>query len=326
MKKSIEKLPYNQLIDTLERSPFLLNQTNAKVDLARIFEGWFHNDLKATVIGNLGVKLLIVSPLSGKRSIIEHTGFSVNIPDHGIEIVNVAVYGSLKQASSLIVRAESACPPSFLFGSQRCNCWDQWATTRELAARYHQITLPNMESGEQLEEYITNYKPDAQLPALILIYLDSQSGMGSGALNNTYNQTIGETAFMRHRGEYTAEQLLHVSMAEAFKSIGIEPDPRSSNNGLGYKISGVILDCMRARQDIHFLTNNPLKEEALTKMGYSVIRHEIYGRLDIACEIETRDRVEEFGHQISFKGEINPVEEAANLMERIEKKGVKRCR
>lgn len=326
MKKSIEKLTYNQLIDTLGRSPFLLNQTSAKVDLSKIYEGWFHNDLKATVIRNVGVKLLVVSPLSDKRSIIEHTGFSIDIADHGIEIVNVAVYGNLKQAPNVIVRAESACPPSFLFGSQRCNCWDQWSTTRELAARYHRITLPNMDSGEQLEEYITNYQPDAQLPALILIYLDSQSGMGSGALRNAYNQTMGETAFMRHRGEYTAEQLLNVSMAGAFKSIGIDPDPRSINNGLGYKISGVILDCMGVREDIHFLTNNPLKEAALTKMGYSVIRHEIYGRLDIACEMETRDRIEEFGHQISCKGDMNPVAEAAILMEKIEGEVVKRCK
>ena len=315
----IKKINKKKLLEILENGPFYLIKKRAVGDLSQLYKGWVHNAFNATVISNYGAKLLAVSPITAKKCIVEHIGFYIDIPDYGNEIANVAIYGSLEQAPYVIVRAESACPPSFLFGSQRCNCWDQWTTTRELASIYHQISPIIIESGVELEKYIINYKPDIHKPALVLIYLDSQSGMGSGVLEGKYNNDIGVTAFMRHRGEYTAEQKYNISMAQAFKSIGIEPDPRSLNSNLGYKVSGIILDCLGVRKDIHYLTNNMKKVEALTAMGYSVKRHEIYGRVDVACEIETLDRINEFKHKISYLKINNPVAEARKIAKKIDK-------
>lgn len=317
-KNKLNTLPKDQLVNILRGAPFFINQEDSMVDLTKIYEGWYHKHTNATIIRNYGAKLIVTSPLSGRKSIIWHYGFCIDVVDYGLEVVNVGIYGDLANSSKVIVRTDSACPPSFLYGSLRCNCWDQWVTSRELAANYHHIALPSVETGKQLEEFTINYKSDSSLPAFILIYLDSQCGMGSGILPNKYNTLMAETAFMRHRGEYTAEQRFAVSMKESFKILGIEPDLRGYNNGLGYKIPGIILDCLGIEKNIILLTNNPLKKNALLSMGYLVRRHPIYGRYDVACELETRERVENFGHQIDYVSNINPIKEANRIKEEIE--------
>lgn len=323
MKSPIRRLSPKKLLTSLEQSPFYLNQVNAKADLTRIYEGFFHKDLNATIIKNFGAKLLVSSPLSGIKSIIEHIGFYISIANYGCEILNVAVYGNLFKAPKIIVRSESACPPSILFGSQRCNCWDQLATARELAGFYHDIKLPHFNSFKKLEEFVKAYKPDYTVPAVILIYLDSQCGMGSGVVPNLYNGSITDTAFIRHRGEYTTEQIYDVSMAASFKLLGIDPDSRSYYGGLGYKMPGAALDCFRINKDIILLTNNPLKEKALLSMGYLVDRRSIHGRCDIACQGETQDRKNQFGHLIEWRKDTNPVSEAKRLIREIEQRRLK---
>lgn len=317
MKNYINKLSKSVLLDKLKTLPFYLYQEASSVDLTKIYEGWHHSHFNATIVGNMGANLLVKSPLLKKYSIIKHIGFTINIHGYGLEIANVAIYGDLKRAPFIILRTESACPPSFLFESQRCNCYDQWLVARELSSKYHKISKPNFDEGKELEKYIRQFIPDYKNPAIILIYLDSQSGMGSGVLPKKYNACIGETAFIRHRGEYTAEQIYDISMSNAFSALGLKPDPRASHDNIGYKIPAIIMDCIGVRNDICILTNNLNKKKALEDMGYNVKRYQICGRYDVACQLETQDRINEFGHKIVYNKITDPLQEVDILYSKI---------
>ena len=294
-------------LEIIESVPPKLKQKNAEVPLDTIYDAGYHKKSKALFVCNKGAYLLARAPKSEKYYGSAHMGFSIYMPKHGVEIADVGITGDITKGDFIVLRPESACAPSFIVGSQRCNCHDQWVLVRELAAYHNPIKLPKTSNPDKFEEYVAGYfkANDKNVPipkdkgrGFIFIHMASQNGMGSGADENSFVEDMTATAYMRHRGEYTAEQVHDVSLAGGFTALGLTPDPRKLNDNAGYKIPAVILDYFDIQKPIIALTNNRDKIKILNDMGFYVSRIQFIGRSDIACGVETEDRREEFLHNI----------------------------
>ena len=293
--------------EIIEHMPPRLKQAKAEVPLETIYDAGYHTKTGALFVCNKGAYLLAKTIRSEKYYASFHAGFSIYMPKHGIETVDVGIAGDINQGDFIVMRPESACSPSFIIGSQRCNCFDQWTLVRELAAYHNPIELPTDVSIEEFESYVAHYftpnemnvpVPKVRGLGFIFIHMASQNGMGSGANDGEYVSDMTATAYMRHRGEYTAEQVHSASLAGGFTAIGLMPDPRKLNDSAGYKIPGVVLDYFDVRKPIVTLTNNRDKVRVLEEQGFDVTRVQFVGRSDIACGVETKDRTEEFLHNI----------------------------
>jgi hypothetical protein len=177
---------------------------------------------------------------------------------------------------------------------------------QELAGEFNIIRLPKT-NAQKLEEKISSYYqlnsqsvpvPKNSNQAFILIHLSSQNGMGSGAIENTFVDDLTTNAFIRHRAEYSAEQIHQTSMAGGFKAIGLIPDPRKINDSFAYKITPIVLDYFNAPKHVTLFTNNKEKIHQLKKAGYLVERQTLLGRVDRAGFGELRDRQKEYDHLI----------------------------
>ncbi len=283
-----------------------LDSKKAPVPLSSIYTVFFHEQTKGLVVMSKGATLLSKSGLSGRYMIIRHIGFTIYLPNQGIEIVDVAVIGDLQNSKAVVLRPESACSPGFMFGSQRCNCHDQWTLSQELAFEFNAIEKPILTAVE-LEKFLTSHMfvdDDENLisknkgQAFIMAHFTSQNGMGSGVMEDKFVSDLTANAFMRHRGEYCAEQTYNTSVAGGFETIGISPDPRKLNDGLSFKLISVVLDYLKAPQKVIALTNNTDKIIAIRNSGYDVDRVQLIGRAGDGCEIEIDDRRNEFKHMI----------------------------
>jgi hypothetical protein len=295
----------------LENAPPRLDQRRARVPLDTIYDAGFHAKTGAMFVCNRGAALLARAPRSGGYYSTMHLGFSIYAPGHGVEIVDVGIVGDITRGDFVVLRPESACAPSFVIGSQRCNCYDQWMLVRELAARYHPFAFPEgISDPDEFEKYVASCfsrnergvpiaRPadtDRVEPGIIFMHLISQNGMGSGADEGRVSNDLTATAYIRHRGEYTAEQTHGVTLSGGFTALGLTPDPRRLNDGIAYKLPGVILDYLGVDKRIVALTNNKDKVAALADLGFPVRRVQMLGRSDIACGVETRERRSEFSH------------------------------
>lgn len=283
-----------------------LDSKNAPVPLSSIYTVFFHKQTRGLVVMSKGASLLTRSVLSGRYMVIRHIGFTVYLPNQGIEIIDVGVAGDLQGSKSVVLRPESACSPGFMFGSQRCNCYDQWTLSNELAFEFNAIEKPNLRPVE-LEDFLTssmfidvdeNLVSKREGQAFIMAHFTSQNGMGSGVIENEFVSDLTANAFIRHRGEYSAEQIYKTSVAGGFETIGITPDPRKLNNGLSFKLMSAVLDYLKAPKKIIALTNNTDKISALKESGYDVKRIQLIARAGDGCEIEIDDRRNEFKHMI----------------------------
>ena len=310
----------------LEIFPPHLNKAKASVPLSSLYSVFFHTQTNGLVIVNKGASLLSKSTLSGRYMVIRHVGFIVYLPNQGVEIIDVGIAGNLKRSKFTVLRPESACSPGFMFGSQRCNCYDQWTLTQELALEYNEIGKPNLPPVE-LEKFLTSQmfldennnllsKSDGQ--SFIMAHFTSQNGMGSGVIENSFVPDLTVNAFIRHRGEYSAEQIHKVSVAGGFDLIGITPDPRKLNDGLSYKLISIILDYLNAPNKIIALTNNVDKINALKNTGYDVQRLQLIARAGDGCEIEIDDRRNEFGHLIPENICVSWKEELVRLKKELD--------
>lgn len=294
-------------LDIIENFPPKLKQDNAEVPLETIYDAGFHKKTGAIFVCNKGAYLLARAPKSDRYYGATHIGFSIYMPQHGIETIDVGIAGDITQGDYIILRPESACAPGFIIGSQRCNCHDQWNLVRELAAYHNPIELPKTSDPDEFENFIANYfrpnKNNIPIPkdkgrGFIFLHMATQNGMGSGADEGCFVEDMTATAYMRHRGEYTAEQVHNVSLAGGFTALGLFPDPRKLNDHAGYKIPAVVLDYLCVEKPIIALTNNRDKIKILNDLGFSITRIQFVGRSDIACGVETNDRRKEFLHII----------------------------
>ncbi|QQR50937.1 hypothetical protein IPF89_04135 [Candidatus Saccharibacteria bacterium] len=210
-----------------------LNQQLAEGDLMNIYDVALHIPTKALIIANKGATLF---SLTSKEipNITRHVGSCVYMPGVGMEYANAGIVGNVYD-DQFVLRAESACTPSFLFGSQRCNCHHQWQNVRELAASFNTVTPPDTVAGDEFERWVQDQfvvrdgKHTCQQPGrvgFVMLHVDSQNGMGSGYTEGEFVIDLAERASMRHRGEYTSEQTYRTSMYGGFTTIGINGDPR----------------------------------------------------------------------------------------------------
>jgi len=309
----------NLFKEVIENFGPVLDSKKAKSNLSRIYEIGLHKETSALVISNKGATLYCLSPKTETPYLTKHIGFCVYMPGLGIEFVNVGLVGNV-YSGKVVLRSESACTPSFLFGSQRCNCAHQWDSINELAAYFHKITPPKVKNGTEFEAWVqkqSTYSNGKHLfvndknPGFILMHLDTQNGMGSGYTQNEFSYDLYSKASIRHRGEYSAEQIDKASMLGGFEAIGLTPDPRREENFLGYKLTFVILDFLKTSKDIIFLTNNPLKMKHLENNGYNLTRLKSLGMINLAGAQEAMERHEDFHHIdisgkcVSFKKELN---------------------
>lgn len=300
-----------------------LNQENAEGDLMKIYDVAVHMKTKALIIANKGATLYSLTEKYETPHLVRHIGLCVYMPGIGMEYANAGIVGNVYD-DEIVLRAESACTPSFLFGSQRCNCHYQWKNIRELAASFNKIETPDIKNGDDFERWVQEqykyengkhiYENKGNL-GFVMLHIDSQNGMGSGYTENEFVFNLAERASIRHRGEYTSEQTYKTTMYGGFTTIGLKGDPRSEGNNVGYKITPVILDYLGTNQKVIMLTNNPLKIMQMENFGYEVLRVKSIGAVNIAGSTEALQRGTEFNHMdingdlTSFKEDYDRIKE-----------------
>lgn len=288
-----------------------LDNNDAEGDLFEIYDVAIHLPTKSLIIANKGATLYSLSEKFEIPHLVRHIGMCVYVPGIGMEYANVGIVGNVYD-KAIVLRSESACTPSFIFGSQRCNCHYQWKNARELAASFNSINVPNITGGYEFEKWVQKqyiyedgkhiYCNDGEI-GFVLLHVDSQNGMGSGYTPNEFVFELNERAAMRHRGEYTSEQIYDATMNGGFRKIGISGDPRSENDFIGYKITPIILDYLDVNKNVIMLTNNTSKTGQMEAFGYNVQRIKSIGAVNIAGSNEARERGEEF-HHLDINGDI----------------------
>lgn len=287
-----------------------------RIDLRKVFDASFHGKSQSLIVANKGVTIASLSPFTSVSYITRHIACSVYHPDLGVETVNVGLIGNVYEGE-VIVRAESACPPSFLFGSQRCNCSYQWASIRELAAHFNAVKLPAF-SGEELERWVESqfiYRDGRHVAVqegrgLVLMHLDSQAGMGSGYSEGEFVFDLYNRALMRQLAENTVEQAYHTSIKEGYECIGLYPDARKQAGSAGYQIPAIILDWLGTSRNLLVLSNNKFKLQQLQAHGFSAKRVRSLGKISAAGQREAKQRGTDFEHldmdgeELTFDQEI----------------------
>jgi GTP cyclohydrolase II len=298
-----------------------LDQDTADSDLAEIYDVALHTDTGALIIANKGATLFSLSDKHSTPHLVRHIGLCIYMPGLGMEYANVGIIGNVYD-DKFVLRTESACTPSFIFGSQRCNCHHQWQNVQELAASFNETKAPATKDGDEFERWVRSqykydngkhiYQGDSQL-GFVMLHIDSQNGMGSGYTKGEFVFDLAERAAMRHRGEYTAEQTQGVTMYGGFTALGLDGDPRGSGDSAGYKITPIILDYLGVNKEVIMLTNNPLKMRQMSDFGYQLHRVKTVGEINVAGATEARERGSEFCHfdiddnLVSFKQEYDRV-------------------
>lgn len=130
-----------------------LNQEIAEGDLMKIYDVAVHIKTKALIIANKGATLYSLTEKYETPHLVRHIGLCVYMPGIGMEYANAGIVGNVYD-EEIVLRTESACTPSFLFGSQRCNCHYQWKNIRELAASFNKIETPDIKNGDDFERWV----------------------------------------------------------------------------------------------------------------------------------------------------------------------------
>jgi len=303
-----------------------LNPKEAPEDLMNVYDIAIHIKTQALIIANKGATLYSLTEKYEVPHLVRHLGMCIYMPKIGMEYANVGLVGNVYD-KGIILRTESACTPSFLFGSQRCNCYYQWKNIRELSAYFNSVETPNIKDGNAFERWVQDqyqyingkhiYQHDSKL-GCVMIHIDSQNGMGSGYTENEFVMDLTERASLRHRGEYTSEQVFKTTMYGGFSSIGLKGDPRSECDSVGYKITPIILDYLNVNKKIVMLTNNPFKIRQMENFGYKIIRVKSIGAVNVAGVTEATQRGTEFchldidGELITFKEDLDRIKEEIN--------------
>lgn len=280
-----------------------LDPEKAPYDLRTLYDVGLHVKSGALIVSNKGATLYSLSPKTNSPYIVRHIGLSVYTPGIGLEFVNVGLVGNVYKGKA-VLRSESACTPSFLFGSQRCNCAHQWDSVHELAAHFNPAHAPTANSGAMFESWVQTqgYEKDGKhhlnstgVP-FIMMHVDTQNGMGSGYTEGEFSFDLYTRSSLRHRGEYSAEQIHKTTMAGGFSAIGIVPDPRKEGNEIGYSVTPTVLDYLGVSHNLIFLSNNPYKIRQLEQNGYHVTRLKTVGAVNLAGAQEAEQRGTEFNH------------------------------
>jgi hypothetical protein len=130
-----------------------LNPKEAPEDLMNVYDIAIHIKTQALIIANKGATLYSLTEKYEVPHLVRHLGMCIYMPKIGMEYANVGLVGNVYD-KGIILRTESACTPSFLFGSQRCNCYYQWKNIRELSAYFNSVETPNIKDGNAFERWV----------------------------------------------------------------------------------------------------------------------------------------------------------------------------
>lgn len=207
----------------------------ASIDLRQVYNAALHVPTGSLIVASKGMDLPCISPITNVPYTTRHIGATVYRPGLGVEVVNVGLVGNVHDGE-LFFRYESACPPAFYFGSQRCDCFQSWVQIRELAA-----TL----------------KPNQ---GAVMMHIDSQSGKGGGFSPGTFSFDLSSRAFLRQLGE----------VDESFQAIGIPEDCREEEDNIGFQLGPIVLDWLGVNKSLTFFSKNRNKMKVLTQAGYQL--------------------------------------------------------
>jgi hypothetical protein len=302
-----------------------LPQDAAKVDLDSVYRAAFHPNSGSLVLATRGNSFLAQAPFSKKYFIVCNIAAAVYQPLSGLESVNIGLSGDI-YSGEVILRSESACPPSFLFGSQRCNCSYQWMSVRELCAHLNSIQPPKIDGTEAFERWVEQQfhiqgnrcvpkSPGG--PGVLMIHLDSQAGMGSGWSMEEFCHDQYSRAQLRQLGENRVEQLHHTGIKESYQSLGLPPDGRKEGEGSGYQLTAILLDFLEVSKNLICLSNNQQKLHFLAERGYACRRVKSLGQVVHAGLREAKQRGEDYAHQDIGQELVVFEEELVRLKEEV---------
>jgi hypothetical protein len=255
-----------------------LTPETCKVPLDQLFDVAIHTSTGAIIIASKASTFTAKTVVYSQTFMTNFQSFSVYMPGLGIEVAQVGRIGDVCNRP-YVLRSESACTPSFLFGSQQCNCASQWRCTQELAAFFNS------------EKEVGN-----ATIGFLMVHLESQNGMGMGYSPNSFAIDLGNRAQLRHAAGLALSQKFKLSIQETFEAMGLPPDPRRATDGAGYKITPILLDFLGAYSDHILLSNNHMKIQGLQQFGYSPQRIKTLGEIAEEGSIEAKQRALNFEH------------------------------
>ena len=303
-----------------------LAKDKAKIDLKRIYRAAFHKKSGSLLIATRGVSYLSRSPLTMMPYITHHIAISLYKPGLGLESINVGIVGDI-YSQSVIVRGESACPPAFLFSSERCNCHYQWSSVKELAAHLNPVEVPknlDMHAHEKwIQEQFSSVDDKiiskSRGKGVLMIHLDSQAGMGSGYTQGEFVTDLYNRALMRQLGENCVEQTYDTTLKGGYEALGVCPDSRREENEAGYEIPGIICQWLKVNRQLIVLSNNRFKLKQFQEHGFDVTRVKSIGRVSEAGQREAKERGRDFQHldmdgeEITFEEELSRLKKEFQL-------------
>jgi GTP cyclohydrolase II len=246
--------------------------------LHELYEVAIHLPTAAIIVASRAATIPSKTTIFSSSYTTHFQAFSVYMPGLGVEVANVGRVGEIN-SRPYVLRSESACTPSFLFGSQQCNCASQWRCTQELAAYFN-----------------SDIKTDGEQIGFLMVYLESQNGMGMGYTPGTFAIDLGTRAHLRHAAGLALSQNHQLSIQETFAALGLPQDPRRASNGAGYKITPIILDFLHTHSELILLSNNPMKIKGLKTFGYSPHRLKTLGEITTESSCESQQRAQDFEH------------------------------
>jgi len=272
---------------------------NDQLSLQKLYEIGFHKNTGAVVVASQGVNLYSKTYRYTTPYTIRYITAAVYMPQLGVEIANIGIVGDVYHRP-FVLRSESACSPSFLFGSQSCNCAFQWRCTHELAGALNPVVAPNENFEKWLASAFTfnNGKHIPTTPGIgfLMIHLDTQNGMGCGYTPNVFSMDLSTRSILRHGGGLVAGQAMNLSIKETFEGMELPLDPRRAENHVGYKIGPIIMDFLGVNSQPVMLSNNPQKIQALESFGYTPQRLKALGETNLAGLKEAKQRNQDLGH------------------------------
>lgn len=249
-----------------------------QLPLHEMFELAIHLKTGAVIVATRVCDLPSKSLQFSQPFLTQFQTFAVYMPGLGVEIATVGRVGEICN-HPFVLRSESACTPSFLFGSQQCNCASQWRCTQELAAYFNSDQVGKSETI-----------------GFLMIHLENQNGMGMGYTPDTFALDLGTRAHLRHAAGLATSQKHTLSIEESFKALGLSNDPRRAADGAGYKITPILLDFMATHTKPILLSNNPMKIQGLKNFGYAPLRLKLVGEVTSFGQAETKQRTQTFNY------------------------------
>lgn len=257
-----------------------------QIPLEELYDVAIHISTHAILVGSKATTIPVKTSVFGQTMNIQFQSFAVYMPVLGVEVVHVGQVGDILHRP-FVLRSESACTTSFVFGSQHCNCASQWRCTQELAAYFNH-------SSQSATETI----------GFLMVHLESQNGMGMGFSKGDFAFDLGNRAHLRHAAGLALAQQKHLSIKDTFAAMGLPPDPRLAANGAGYKMTPIILDFLNAYREPILLSNNPQKINGLKTLGYHPQRLKALGEITQKGLQEADQRFKDFNH-MDIGSEVN---------------------